>query len=310
MIIHSEEALAKAYEMFEKVKFDQAREILETLLEDDLDNKEVIFAISCTSFWQDYFRRQSTVSDCYEKSENILIEWKAFRAFLLRKKNVFDSTIYAINRGIFSLALENYSKLTGCHDIEQKAEIYRKAGLCYKKLGEYETAKNSLQEANHLKSGTASVLAELADCFALCGDDRNAKVLFKESFFLEPEKIDLDFLDSELICCLIRQVKEKGYTGTMLQHWIPVYGVLLGIFNIKRELKTKEIMKLRQEIYAKENESKNPACDLSVLTPRLINLYFWLIDYYVQINDTGKKTADILLKIKILDRDIYNLYIK
>ena len=31
----------------------------------------------------------------------------------------------------------------------------------------------------------------------------------------------LELLDSELICALIRQVKEKGYTAQILQEWIP-----------------------------------------------------------------------------------------
>ena len=92
--------------------------------------------------------------------------------------------------------------------------------------------------------------------------------------------------------------------------WIPVYGVLWGIFNIKRELRSQEVGKLRQEIYALENEQKDPSCDFQILTPRLINMYFWLIDHYVQNNDNQRLINEILLKIKILDTNIYNSYIK
>ena len=35
-----------------------------------------------------------------------------------------------------------------------------------------------------------------------------------------------------------------------------LYGVLWGIFNIKRELRSQEVGKLRQDIYALENEQK------------------------------------------------------
>ena len=96
----------------------------------------------------------------------------------------------------------------------------------------------------------------------------------------------------------------------MLQEWIPVYGVLFGIFTVKRELRSQEVGRLKQEIYAKENESKDPSSDTNILTPRLINLYFWLIDHYVLTNTEQSKINQILLKIKILDPAIYSLFVK
>ena len=59
-----------------------------------------------------------------------------------------------------------------------------------------------------------------------------------------------------------------------------------------------------------ENEIKNTANSIAQLKPKLIYMYFWLIDHYVQKNQTGSEVNDLLLKIKILDRDIYDLYIK
>ena len=60
------------------------------------------------------------------------------------------------------------------------------------------------------------MLAELADCYSLCGEDKFGKVLYREAFFADPDSIDLDFLDSELIKCLIEKTKSKGYS---LRRW-------------------------------------------------------------------------------------------
>jgi hypothetical protein len=150
----------------------------------------------------------------------------------------------------------------------------------------------------------------MADCYALCGEEKTAKLLFREAFYIDAQKIDIDFLESELIIRLISRVEENNYSEDVLKEWIPVYGVLLGIFNIRRELRGQEVGKLKQEIYAKENENKNPINDSKILIPKLINMYFWLIDHYVQTKDSGRKINEILLKIKIIDRDIYDLYIK
>ena len=55
---------------------------------------------------------------------------------------------------------------------------------------------------------------------------------------------------------LAAKVASLGYKGLELSEWIPVYGAVLGIFAIKRELKAVEVGKLRQSIYQLENDSK------------------------------------------------------
>ena len=192
----------------------------------------------------------------------------------------------------------------------QKAEIYKKTGICYKKLGDFENARAFLTEANDIYPNLSSVLAELADCYSLCGEDKFGKVLYREAFFADPDSIDLDFLDSELIKCLIEKTKGKGYSGKALQYWIPVYGVLGGVFNIKRELTSQEVARLKKDIYAMENEIKDPSCNSEILIPRMLNCYFWLMDHYDLANENQTKINEVLLRIKLLDSAVYEMYIK
>lgn len=309
MGIQLSENLAESYGFLEAGKPEKARQALQIAAESDLDNKDIFFALNCCHFMINSLRQIESIKDFFERGESLINEWKLFEHSIANDK-MSQNILYAVRKGFFTLALENYNKLIDEQDACQKAEIFRKIGLCYKKFGEYETAKNYLVQANSLCSGVAPVLAELADCFALCGEERKAKVLFREAFFVAPQKIDFNFLDSELICCLIRKVIDKGYTGTVLQEWIPVYGVLFGIFNVKRELRSQEVGRLKQEIYAKENEARDSSSDSAILIPRLINLYFWLIDHYVLANEEQTKINQTLLKIKLLDPAIYSLFVK
>ena len=192
----------------------------------------------------------------------------------------------------------------------QKAEIYKNTGICYKKLGDFENARTFLTEANNIYPNLSSVLAELADCYSLCGEDKFGKVLYREAFFADPDSIDLDFLDSELIKCLIEKTKSKGYSGKALLYWIPVYGVLGGVFNIKRELTSQEVARLKKDIYAMENEIKDPSCNSEILIPRMLNCYFWLMDHYDLANENQAKINEVLLRIKLLDTAVYEMYIK
>lgn len=310
MEIQTEEKLKEVLAFFRQGNPFEAQKIINILFENDLENKELIYTNKCCIFWLGSIARLREIEDPYERSENILLEWKNFHEYISREKDTYEPVLFSIQQGYFSNALEEYKKLLEEKDNFQRAEIYRKVGICYKKLGDFENARTYLTEANNIYPNLASVLAELADCYSLCGEDKFGKVLFREAFFADPEKIDLDFLDSELIKCLITKTQDKGYSGKPLQYWIPVYGVLSGVFNIKRELTSQEVARLKKDIYAMESEFKDPACNSETLIPHLLYCYFWLMDHYDLANENRAKINEVLLKIKILDSTVYEAYIK
>ncbi len=310
MEIKTEKGLREALALMELGNPASAQEIITSLFEEDLECKEVIYTNRCCTFWLDAIRRIKACEDPYEQSDKILTEWKTLIFFADKEKDVYQPALYAVQKGFFSNALEIYMKLLEEKEPQLRAEFFRKAGICYKKLGDFENARTFLTEANNIYPNLSSVLAELADCYSLCGDDRIGKVLFREAFFTDPEGIDLDFLDSELIKCLIKKTLEKGYSGKTLQYWIPVYGVLCGVFNIKRELTSQEVAKLKKNIFAMESEYRDPTCNAEILVPKLLNSYFWQIDHYVLTNENPDKVNEILLKIKILDSTVYEQYVK
>ena len=300
----------QAYSLLRSGNPAEAKALLNGALVYELENQEILFTIACCNFWIDALDRANKLDNAFERGQSYCNEWKNFLQFLSREEKTFDRTLFAVRSGIFSLALACFNQLAGEKDPVLKAEILRKTGLCYKKLGSYETARSCLAEANDVRSDSAATIAELADCYALCGEEKQAKVLFREAFYIDPQKIEPEFLDSELIQCLIRNVKQKGYSGAALMEWIPVYGHLHGVFTVKRMLRQQEVVRLKQEIYAKEMEIKDPSCQRNLLTPRLINLYFWLIDFYSAAKEDVSKMNDIVTRIKILDTEIYELYIK
>ncbi len=314
MDIQTDEDLSEAYSILEKGDVEGAKTVLGRIFEAQLQGKkqnlpaqEIRFAIWCCSFWKNslnsFLGRENI-----ERGDSIFNQWKLF----LDSKNAqegknFTKAFFAIQKGVFSKALDAFSLSENESNPFQKSELFRKQGMCLKKLGEYEKAIRSMTEANAITPSSAPVLAEMADCFALLGEEKKAKVLFREAFFIDASKIDIDFLDSELIHCLIRQAKENGKSGNMLLEWIPVYGVLYGVFNVKRELTLTEVSRLKQQIFDKENELKNPANDSAVLIPRLINMYFWLIDHYTR---SGYRLGidECLIQIRVHDENVYKMY--
>lgn len=301
--------LQQVYELLKAGELDLANKELTGILQQDLENSDVIYALTGVNFWTDRLKKALTASTAFERGEFLVSQWKPFTVYMEKQGKEREPVLYALKQCAFNLALRFYQSLYREDGTSQDPELYRKTGLCYKAQGDYERALRLLEQAKDGDKDSPAILAELADCYALCGEARLSKVLFREAFFQGANKVEFHFLESEIVQRLVTQVRSLGYTGAELVEWIPVYGVLYGVLNIKRELRALEFGKLKQAIYALENEIKDTTAEnRSILVPRLINSYFWLIDHYVNVNDEKSRINEVLLKIKLLDTDVYNRY--
>jgi tetratricopeptide (TPR) repeat protein len=178
-------------------------------------------------------------------------------------------------------------------------------------MGEYENALEYLETVGQRSKEDPAVLAELGDCYALVNETKAAKAFFREAFFIGPQKVTLTFLESGLIVKLIERLKDMGYAGRELAEWMPVYGVVFGVFNVKRELRPLEYGKLKQSIYSLEKriDEEHSAAEDDYSVPRLLNRYFWLIDHFVISKENRERIEEIIQKIKVLDANIYDQYI-
>ncbi len=309
MGISSDEALRQAFKLIESGDFSGAADIFNAVLASDLDNDNFVLAVQICKFWADA-PAFLTGERGFEQGELLLNRWKKFSSIVRRisEEDFREHISYACRKKVFSVALECYNTVQDKGDNLFLSETLRKKGLCYKKLGSYETALEFLQKANSAFANRSCVLAEMADSYELCGEMWYSKLLFREAFFIEAEKIDLSFLDSHIIQNLAEEVRSIGYPEDALNEWIAVYGVLRGVFNVKRELKEQEVIRLRQDIFSKENEWKDPKRNRSSIKPRLLNLYFWLIDHYVTSKESSKKIEETMLSMRILDEKIYEMY--
>jgi tetratricopeptide (TPR) repeat protein len=326
--------IQKAYENLKTSDASSAISALEEALRIDFENREVVYALKCIQWWLDRIgstgnssaKAESALadagstgdsvllkqSDTYARGEFILSQWDAFYGFLDRigggDTSDYDPCHYAIKRFVFSTALQSFEDILGDGVNQHDPELLLRVGRCYKGVGNYEEALKYLEQAVRFKREDGEALSELADVNALMEEARSAKALFREAFFMDAQRVDLRSMESEMILRLTDRVKALGFKGKELLEWIPIYGYLYGIFSVKRELKQVELGRLRQSIFALENAIRGRPEDLNLLIPRLINRYFWLIDYYENVQEDPRLIEETLLKIKIVDPAIYERY--
>jgi tetratricopeptide (TPR) repeat protein len=303
--------IQKAYEKLKASDAEGAAALLDKALQIDFDNAETKHALKSVNWWLERTARIKETKNPYEKGGNILSLLKQYYIFLDGLAVDYDLCQYAIKRYVYSSALRCFQDLLGDGVNQHDPGLLLLVGRCYKGVGNYDEALKYLEQAARFKREDGETLAELADVNAQLEDVVRAKTLFREAFFLNPEKIDLRSLESPMIIRLKDMlIKEKGYKEDELREWIPVYGRLWGVFTVQRELKPIEFGRLKQSIFTLETEYRgNPERGV-LLKPRLINRYFWLIDYYENKREDPDLIEEVKLKIKVTDLDIYERYIR
>ncbi len=298
--------LNHAFDLFREGRFPEAAAQLEKVLRIDFDYPDVTASLKCANFWRERQERLAEIREPYERGELLLGEWRHFVEFVHRIGGVSEKSLFSLRQYVFGTALAAYRSLAeqGGYD----AELLLRIGRCHKELGSYDLAIENLEKANQMKNGFAPVLAELADCYALVGEARISKIFFREAFFVGAQEIDLSTLESGMIQRLVQRLRSMGLREAEVREWIPVYGTVFGVLNVRRELRPLEYGKLKQSIYRMENQLEGDKAERELLVPRLLNHYFWLIDHYTSAGEDRSRVDEVLARIKRLDPAIHREY--
>ncbi|MDR1930390.1 MAG: hypothetical protein LBQ44_07140 [Treponema sp.] len=300
--------IQKAYDSLKASDSTGAQLALKEALKIDFKHPEVVFALKCLFWWEERIGKMPGAP--YDQGGFILSQWRNFYSFLDRigGPGDFDSCLYAVKHFVFSSALGFFEDLLGAGENRHDPGLLLEVGRCYKGVGCYEDALKYLEQAARFKREDGETLSELADVNALLEETRAAKALFREAFFVDPQGIELRNMDSELILRLAGRVRELGYSGLELLEWIPVYASIFGVFSVKREMKLAELGRLKQSVFTLENELRGGQEGNSLLVPRLVNRYLWLIDHYENVHEDPALVEETMLKIKLVCPAVYERY--
>lgn len=300
-------ALKEVYKSFLKGDFVLAESQAINALSLDYDSQEVQDTLLCAKFWKERWNQLTKIVEVVFQADYLFTEYQGFRGrFVSKFTSSIEEGLHSLRQCVLGRCLSLYDQIKTQEG--PRLETLLRLAKCHKTMGEYDLAISSLEQTNRLFKDEAEVLAEMADCYEMISENRLAKVLFREAFYINPQKIDLTFLESPMIRKLLETMGEHAHTAIMVKEWIPVYGVLKGVFNIKRELKPMELAQLKQGIHSLRNELQSGKKENNPLLPRLINKYFWLIDHYQATKEDRIKIEELLLNIKILDPLVFNLY--
>lgn len=131
----------------------------------------------------------------------------------------------------------------------------------------------------------ARVYVLLGDIYAEIYPENSPKrdlavIMFNELFLKCMETVDIRNIEYQDINTLIQGIRADLFPESEIKYWIPVYGYLYGGLTIRRNLRYDEYKQL-QETIAKFETAIREQENTATLIPQLLNVYFWVFDYYV-----------------------------
>ena len=303
----SEDYVERALALIGKAQLTEAEQLLDEALRNNFENDTVTTLLKYIGFWRERFTELEKKMSNPSQADYMLAQWGQFEEFAQRIGSIDERTIQSIRHCIFGNLKKWLEHQLGQAGADE-GYILSRIARCHKGLGEYEKALNYLHAASHQINNRAETLAELGDCYALIQDMSKAKLLLREAFFISAKDVNLSVLESEMVQRLIRRLRENSISDKVLKEWLPVYAIIWGVFDLKRELRYNEYDALVQRVYALEREFGDTQEE--ELGARLINCYMHLIDHYMHVNETQSKIDETLLKIRSINPGVYNLYLK
>lgn len=281
-------------------------DIFNDILNEDYSSQIAETGLKVCKYWNNRISDIKSTTP-FNKGKMLYEEWKRFEKYLGSQKNVNMKVINALMFFVFNTTLQYLKKDIQDNKIIDIPVLFL-IGLSYKKIGDFSSAIIYFEKVIKHDRNNSDAFAQLADCYALIDEERKAKVLFREAFFIDPYQIDIESLDSQIILTLIEKVKEMKIPEDQIKFWIPVYGRVLNILNIKRDLLAVEVGKIRQEVFQLEQVLYKSGKEEDIICARLINYYLWLYDYYVIRKPDNEITVELEEKIKSLSIKVFTFF--
>ena len=172
-------------------------------------------------------------------------------------------------------------------------------------------AIETLEYARSSHKNSAKLLAVLGEAYFHIDEISKSILYFKEAFFINPSEININLLKSKPIQNLIEIIHEMKPDCNDIREWIPIFGFTEDIFYMRRNLNNEQIETIKREIYSLEMNFQITGKDKiasSNITPRLINKYLWMLDYFNNQERDLESIAEIKSRLIQIDKDIFNKY--
>lgn len=195
----------EALSLIEKGNLQQTFEIMEEIFEENPDFTGVVDTMKSMKFWQNRWITVHQFPEGYERAKYLFNEWHSYNQFIVKSKIKYEQIIVYLKNLIFKAIIKNLIFSYHQSDVPN-IDILLQIGEIFIGIEEYQKAIESLEYARMFKKKDAYLLSLLATAYYKADRINKAKVLFRETFLYDPQKIDLSKTDVDFIHQIVENI--------------------------------------------------------------------------------------------------------
>lgn len=320
IILSVEQRLAFALSFLSDGCFSDAATEFKEILKQDFANESAESGGKYCNYWKSKIEKLKKERDKkslsnYETGNLLYEEWKKFITTFKSSKETEVVVLNSVMQYVLGLALECLKKTETEGDSSVNiASLFTLIGVLNKELGQFDDAICYFQKVIQIDHSNAGAYAQLGNCYELQGNERAAKIMMREAFFLNPAAIDLEKLEnSQLIARISNVMRQYDIATDTFVFWIPVYARVYNILDVKRELMANEVTRIQKEISDIKNELENNTGIIKNKNKTekfkaiLVMRYLWLYDYFLEKENAEDELKKVEARIKDLSFTVYNI---
>lgn len=289
------EVKKSVYALLKSGQFSEAEQRILSAMETDLHNPDYEELLKICKFWENR-------SDCFQyrdsAGEKLYNEWDKFWEFcdaqnIRTRKGILAVKGFVFNRMIDFL-IDGYrlSPVPERETLILLGEALAEVGMVDRAIETLEYAMSIVMDDEDVR-----IYMMLGNLYAETGEKDLAMAMFSEAFLKCPQLVNLDQIEYPPVQRLKEMVEADGFCDNEILEWIPVYGYLFEGLTVRRRLSYKDFMELKERVVDYENSLKVDKKAQKVILPRLINYYFWVLDYYLYQAKTGGPADNVIKRI-------------
>ncbi|HNR87751.1 MAG TPA: hypothetical protein PKM65_05385 [Spirochaetota bacterium] len=306
--------LNEAYRLIEDGSFHEAVAIFDELMDANPDYPGVPEGYRVARFWNNRAVEMTQEAEGKKKADYLMRQWKDFSKYAGEKQIADSAAARAAMKYIFQIASRQYriafQRGEGAAD---NFELLLNLGYCLVTLGDHKNVIDTLEYARSSYRASARLLAILGESYFHTGDVPKSLLYFREAFFLDPSEIDLSIVKAKPVTDLLQTVRTERPGCADPREWAPVYGYLQDVFYVRRQLGSHQIESIKKDIYTLETNFQTLSRDRienSNITPRLINKYLWMLDYFEYQNYDFQSVTEIRQRLVAIDKRLFEEHFK
>ncbi len=300
---------SEIFEFISEGKFDEAVKRSDALMDIDPEYPGLAEAYRTAKFWGNRRSEFNRLDEGKKTADFLLEEWESYEKYA-EEMNMIESAPYrAVTKFIFLKASDNYKlAFQKNEDSINEFDLLVNLGECFLRLKNYQYTVETLEFAKNSHRSNVRLLFILGEAYYHIDEIPKSLMSFQEAFLINPAEVDLKLIKAKPIKQIISAIGETGRVYQDVREWIPVYGVVLDIFFIKKRINKHQLETLEREIYKLESNlvhmTKGEREESNIL-PRVINKYLWIYDYYENQSLNPENIEQIRNRLLDLDSNLF-----